>query len=348
MKKLFVVMSEALRRGQDLVLVSVVASSGSTPRGAGARMLVSGEGRLVGTIGGGAVEYHCIQAAIDLLGSFDAVEQTIALNREENADLGMVCGGRVEVHFFPISGGDRAALALCSDAAERFEHATPFWLLTPLQSGMPLALWPESRGTGRLALPTTVTDRLGPEPEVRCVGEDRWFCEQIQQVGNVYIFGGGHVAQALVPVLTPLGFPCIVLEDREEFADPSLFPGARQVRLVDMFHLDEQLTITEDDYVCIMTRGHENDLLVEQQILRTPARYLGVIGSARKTAKAFRQLLEMGFVQRDLDRVVNPIGLPIGGRSPEEIAVSIAAQLIQYRSSGRNDFLRLEDSDETD
>lgn len=343
MKKLFETMCEALRRGQDLVLVSVIASSGSTPRGAGARMLVSNQGWLTGTIGGGAVEHHCIQVAADLLGSSDSEARTIALNCEENADLGMVCGGRVEVHFSPISGGDETALALCSDAVDRFEHAMPFWLLTPLQSGMPLVLWPESRETEQAALSAAVTDQLRAEPEVRCVGEDRWFCEQLQRTGTVYIFGGGHVSQALVPVLTPLGFPCVVLEDRVEFADPKLFPGACRVQLMDMSHILERLTVTEDDYVCIMTRGHENDLLVEQQILRTPTRYLGVIGSARKMEIAFQQLREMGFQQQDLDRVVNPIGLPIGGKSPAEIAISIAAQLIQYRSSGRNDFQRVEE-----
>ncbi len=338
MKKLFSTMGEALRRGEDVVLVTVIASSGSTPGGAGARMLVSEEGCLTGTIGGGAVEYRCIQEAEKLLGSAGSIKRTIVLNREENAELGMVCGGRVEVNFFPVSGGDETMLALCGDAAERFAQATPFWLLMPLQSGMPPVLWPENRREGQYLLPTAVTEQLGQIPEVRRAGEESWFCEQIQRAGNVYIFGGGHVAQALVPVLAPLGFPCIVLEDREEFADSRLFPGVCQVRLLDMSRISEQLTVTEDDYVCVMTRGHENDLLVEQQILRTPTRYLGVIGSARKTALAFQRLREMGFEQRDLDRVVNPIGLPIGGRSPAEIAISIAAQLIQYRSSGQNDF----------
>ena len=121
------------------------------------------------------------------------------------------------------------------------------------------------------------------------------------------------MAQALVPVLVPLDFLCVVLEDRPEFADPALFPGAREVRVADFARLEEQIAVTRDDYLCIMTRGHQHDLLIQRQMLRTPARYIGVIGSARKAAAAAEKLRELGFSQSDLDRIVSPIGLPIGG-----------------------------------
>ncbi|MEA4932302.1 MAG: XdhC family protein [Lawsonibacter sp.] len=336
MKRLLSVLEQTLAAGEDVMQVTIIASSGSTPRGSGARMLVSSIGRLAGTIGGGAVEYRCIAMAQERMGSTHPIQSSFQLNQEDNENLGMVCGGRVQVQFLPLSGGDASVIDLCREAAARFAAGTPFWLLTPLQDGEPLSLWPKDGGQED-SIPWEITERLSSEPTIRTAEGRRWFCEQLQQAGVVYLFGGGHMAQALVPVLAPLDFPCVVLEDRSEFSDPHLFPLARETRLIDFSNLLNQVSITRDDYVCIMTRGHQNDLLVQQQVLCTPARYIGLIGSTHKAAIAAELLRKMGFSERDLARIVNPIGLPIGGRSPEEISISIAAQLIQYRSSMRRD-----------
>ena len=337
MRELFSAWERALRGGQPAVLVTVTASSGSTPGGAGARMLVGERGLLAGTIGGGEVEYRCLSIARELLGTGRPALRQFSLSQEDNAQLGMVCGGQVQVHFLPVPPGDRAMLALCRRALEYFETSTPFWLLTPLDGENAPILWSPRQEEGP-DLPPTVTDQLGPQSLCLSWEGQTWFAEQLQRPGVVYIFGGGHVAQALVPVLAPLDFPCVVLEDREEFTGPELFPLARESRVIDLGDILRQVAITGEDYVCIMTRGHENDLLVQQQVLRTPARYIGLIGSARKAAISFAHLRKMGFAEEDLARIVTPIGLPIGGRSPQEIAISIAAQLIQYRSAGRRDF----------
>ncbi len=338
MKKLLAVLEKTMERGEDAVLVTVIASSGSTPRGAGARMLVSAGGLLAGTIGGGAVEHRCIALAQEQLGSVQPAQREFVLDREDNARLGMVCGGSVQIHFLPMRGGDQSVMALCRDGLERFAAGTPFWLFTPLQEGSIPALWPAGRDEGAEKPPLELTVSLSPEPEVRRAAGGRWFVEALQQAGTVYIFGGGHVAQALVPVLAPLEFPCVVLEDREEFARRELFPQAREVRLIDFEKIAGQVSVTGEDYVCIMTRGHEKDLLVQQQVLRMPARYIGLIGSVKKAAEAAAGLRRMGFSEGELARIVTPIGLPIGGRSPAEIGISIAAQLIQYRCSGRRDY----------
>lgn len=326
MRKLFSTLEQTLRRSEPAVLVTVIASSGSTPRGAGARMVVGVSGRLAGTVGGGAVEHRCIVTAQELLGSGCPVQKEFLLNKEDVSGLGMVCGGQVQVCFLPIPVGDEAMLALCGQAEELFRSCTPFWLAVPMQEGDTPFLW-----TGREELP--FAGPLPPEPKVFQAQDKRWFCEQIQRPGTVYIFGGGHVSQALAPVLAPLDFPCVILEDRKEFADPTLFPTARQVRLVDFSRLEQELKLTPDDYVCIMTRGHKDDLLIQQQVLRMPACYIGLIGSVKKAAQSFARLREMGFTPKDLERITTPIGLSIGGRTPEEIAISIAAQLIQHRAA---------------
>jgi len=168
------------------------------------------------------------------------------------------------------------------------------------------------------------------------VGGDVYYAVQLVSSGRVYIFGGGHVAQALVPILASVDFRCVILEDREEFADPALFGGVHEVRLITPDRWEKGLSLTRDDCICIMTRGHQNDLECQAFALKTPAYYIGVIGSRKKIAIAREKLLQMGFLDDEIARLHTPIGLPIGAQTPAEIAVSIAAEMIQCRAQYRN------------
>ena len=150
-------------------------------------------------------------------------------------------------------------------------------------------------------------------------GEPTYYVEPLTTAGYAYIFGGGHVAQELVPVLSRVGFAPIVFEDRPDFARKELFSEASE-------------TITPDDYIIIMTRGHQADFEVLRQALLTPATYVGVIGSRSKIATTNRRLVEAGIPEAELSRIHAPIGLPILGETPAEIAISITAELILHRA----------------
>ena len=159
------------------------------------------------------------------------------------------------------------------------------------------------------------------------------FAEQICSSGKVYIFGGGHVAQELVPVLAHVGFRCTVMDDREEFTKKELFPGAEEVICGDLRRIGDFITVGSEDYVCVMTRGHAYDTVVQAQVLRCLPTYCGVIGSAMKAAGVRRTLKEeYGLTEEELDLVTTPIGLNIKGETPAEIAISIAAQMILHRA----------------
>ena len=159
------------------------------------------------------------------------------------------------------------------------------------------------------------------------------FAEQINASGRVYIFGGGHVAQELVPVLAHVGFRCVVMDDREDFTKPDLFPGAEEIILGDFRKISDFCTIGSEDYVCIMTRGHACDTVVQAQVLKCRPTYCGVIGSKFKADRVRKTLKEeYGLTDEELDLVTTPIGLPIKGETPAEIAVSIAAQMILHRA----------------
>ncbi len=334
MKRLFTEMKNRLENGEDLVLVTVVASCGSTPRGAGARMLVGRQGRLCGTIGGGMVEHRSIALAIEAASNCSSMIKQFTLKKNEVEDLGMVCGGDVTIYFRFICGGDLGMISLCEKALEQFKERKTTWLITELteSSEGEIGLFSEKLG---------FFGNLKPCPAEQISGQIRvfenegrkYYAEQILSAGYVYVFGGGHVAQELVPVLSHLDFRCIVFEDRPEFATRELFPTAHDIKLVDLENVREMEQVTDQDYIVVLTRGHRFDQIIEEQALKTPAAYIGVIGSAHKKASVEKNILEHGFTRADLDRVTTPIGLMnIKAETPAEIAISIAGQLIAFRA----------------
>ena len=159
----------------------------------------------------------------------------------------------------------------------------------------------------------------------------------IPALTQVYVFGGGHCAFALVPILARIGFRVCVVDDRSAFADPQRFPDAEKVLCCPYSQISEHIRLTEDDYAVVMTSGHTHDLEVLEQILKGPFAYLGCMGSRGKAAALNARLLEKGFDPQTVGRVLTPIGLAIGSQTPEEIAVSIAAQLISFRAQKRKE-----------
>ena len=327
MKKLLKIMGEKLRAGENLVLVTVIASSGATPRGAGARMLVGREGRIYGTIGGGAVEYRSEHIAAEQLAKRASLEHDFTLTKDDVQNLGMICGGDVKVFFHYIPAGDANAIAVSDEAGARFERGDSFWLVSDLAHDGALSV------ADKASAPEWLLPYLSGHPQRVKDEEHDIFAEQLNSSGRVYIFGGGHVAQALEPVLTNIGFRCVVMDDRPDFTRRELFPTAEEIKLIDFSNIAASVSITGEDYVCVMTRGHAFDTVVQSQILPLRPYYVGVIGSRAKAAGVRRKLIEnYGVSEADCDIVTTPIGLDIGAETPAEIAISIAAQLIAVRA----------------
>ena len=333
MKQILKAMESHLHAGEALVLVTVTASSGATPRGAGARMLVGKNGRICGTIGGGAVEYRSEQIALQVLEKKVSGQQDFSLTREDVQNLGMICGGDVNVFFHYIPEGDPENLALVMEAQRMFETGEALWLISDISSGGELSLYTKTGGVFGKNVPDWVLSQLPRQPKLLQQGTESYCVEQIHGSGRVYIFGCGHVSQELEPVLTHVGFRCVVMDDREEFARRELFPTAEEVKLVDFRNIADFVTIGEEDYVCIMTRGHAFDTVIQAQVLKCKPCYVGVIGS-RKKAAGVRQVLktEYGLSEQELDLVTTPIGIEIAAETPAEIAISIAGQMIQVRA----------------
>lgn len=318
-----------LQRGQPAVLCCVLESTGSAPRGAGARMTVFADGTALGTVGGGAMEYDAIRRAEALCGTGRSLVLPLDLRQEGTQDLGMVCGGSVLLGFHCLGPEDREAISILERLAARPDRADPAWLKT---------VW-RADGSATLTLIEgedlhSSGDRLPKSPALIRTETETVFLEPILRTERVWIFGAGHVGKALVPALAAVGFEVTVIDERPELTDPERFPAAKALRCGPYPALLPTLDVKPGDYIAVMTQGHLADYTVLEWALRTDAAYIGCIGSAKKAAFVNGRLREAGFSAADVARIHSPIGLPILARTPEEIAVSITAEMILHRHGG--------------
>lgn len=327
MRKFIREIVHALEAGQSVELVSVLSASGSTPRGAGALLAVFPDGSTAGTVGGGNVEYEAVNLAGTLLRTGENALRSFRFVQGDAASLGMVCGGDVTLHFHYLPAGDEAAIAVLRALLEADGKNADTWLVRKLEGERVAAMALADRA-GCRRLPELPAELLQNKAAFR----DGWFAVPVVRAGRVYIFGGGHVSQALVPAAAAVGFRPVVYDDRPEFADKALFPLAERTLCGPFEELSRQVRVTPDDYVVIMTRGHQADYQVLTQTLRSGAKYLGCIGSKKKLAICRDRLLAAGFTAEEYARVHAPIGLAIGAETPAEIAVSVTAELIAVRA----------------
>ena len=322
-----------LEAGQAFELLTIIGREGSSPRGLGACMLVTADGAEHGTIGGGSVEYHAVEDAKALIRTGVSETRMYRLHSNEVADIGMICGGSVWVLFERFEPDERT-LSLFRMLYSARERGAAIYLVRTVIDGA-VADTGAFDGDALHFADSTDASAVQENLSLRAVLTDtkpRLLIEPVGQASRVYLFGGGHVSQRLVPVLSYVGFRVIVLEDREKFADPALFPAAEDTRICDFSDIAPVAPMTARDYAVIMTRGHMADYDVLRQVLKTDATYIGCIGSRTKIAITKQKLFAEGFTEADFARVHTPIGLPILAETPEEIAVSVTAELIKHRA----------------
>jgi xanthine dehydrogenase accessory factor len=196
-------------------------------------------------------------------------------------------------------------------------------------------VWQAAREVIASEKPRTLTFDLNQDPKydtgLVCGGALEIFIEPVLPSALLYIFGAGHVAYELYKAARNAGFDVVVADDRETYANAERFPEARQVIAQDFDHAMATLTPTEPSFIVIVTRGHRDDMRVLRWAVQTQARYIGMVGSNRKAITIFRELTAEGLKPELFERVYSPVGLDIGAITPEEIAVSIMAEIIAIR-----------------
>lgn len=347
MDKVLQKLTHFLGHGEEVVLATVISSSGSTPRTVGAKMLIRRSGEIVGTIGGGLVEYQVLQHAPAVFRTGAATIQSEELMGESIATADqMICGGKMEF-LLELIAATPANEQRWEVFAQALEGRRNYMLLSKLEihegQGGEVERWlvegdrivSGSFPYAESWLPL-VQEKAGKAMgggTVVVIEDRRFLVERSAYAGTVYLLGAGHVAQPVAALAALVNFETVVLDDREEFANAERFPQADTIKVLASFEeAFEGLEIDEESYLVIVTRGHRHDKAVLAQSLRTKAGYVGMIGSRRKRDIIYQDLLNEGFTRADIDRVHCPIGLKIGGETPEEIAVSIVAELVQVRS----------------
>jgi len=253
-REVFSAVADALERGESAALVTIVSTTGSTPQRVGAKMLVFGDGRIVGTIGGGCYENDAFWKAREAITKRKPELVHYELTDDFAQETGLICGGQMDVYIEPIE----------------------------------------------------------PSPEL-------------------YVIGAGHVGFHLARVAHEVGFRVHVVDDREKFANVERFPNAAEIVVEDIPAWIRRAAIPPHAYAVIVTRGHTNDLDALRALAPRDLRYLGLIGSRAKIARIYDALTEEQMSPDLLARVHAPIGLDIGAVTPQEIAVSILAELIAVK-----------------
>ena len=310
MNGIFTTLLYEMEKHHDTVLCTIIADSGSTPRGKGAQMLVGETGLLSGTIGGGAVEGGAIALGQTLLRERRSAVHEYKLRHNDGEDIGMVCGGDVTVHLQFIAAGDPVWRELAGSVLHRIALRQPGALVLALDGGAPALRDAPETDSAHVSLPLPIGERA-------------------------ILFGAGHCSLALCPLLTTVGFRVTVVDDRPELVTKERFPTADAVICCDLDRVTETVPIGEEDYVVVMTNGHSHDFAVQEQVLRGKYAYIGVIGSRAKTASVNARLREAGISEAAIASVHTPIGTAIKAVTPEEIAVSIAGEMICVRATRR-------------
>jgi xanthine dehydrogenase accessory factor len=338
-------LKEQLNAGSPLVLVSIMSRQGSTPRHGGTKMVVGADGQGYGTIGGSLLEAAAIRESRYVLSSGKSKILSYELTGQDATAPGMICGGIVELLLDYLSPTPENR-----DFSEQWYDALlqgkDFYVLTHLKSvdsnlevlGHAI-LHADGSIAGNTSLAAPDVESLKPElPDVSNtsilpLNNARVMVDRIRKLKTLYCFGAGHVAMPTAHLAAMVGFRVVVVDDRPEFASAERFPEAYKIHLIkDFNHAFDGLAVDEDSFIVIVTRGHQSDRAVLEHALNTSAGYIGMISSRRKRAAIYEALLAKGVKPERLEQVHSPIGINIGGETPEEIAVSIVAELISVRS----------------
>src|SRR4030042_1175939 len=242
--------------GERAVLATVISSRGSVPRKAGTKMIIKGDGTLVGSIGGGNVEQAVQEKALAVMKSGEAQMMHLDLSGK-GEEAWMSCGGQLDVFLEPILPGE-----------------------------------------------------------------------------TLYLFGAGHLSQSTAAVAKMLGLRVVVIDPRSEYNNNDRFPGADSLVVEDYDNAFSKLNVDDNSYIVIYTPGHVSDEQCLQFAVGTAAKYIGMIGSKKKVKEVKERLRKKGVSQQQLDGIHAPIGLEINAQTPEEIAISILAEITKVRRSG--------------
>jgi xanthine dehydrogenase accessory factor len=346
---------QLIEDGETLAITTIVSTMGSTPRGVGAKMVVTASGDILGTIGGGCGEAEVRRQAVESIRTRKSAIVKVELLDDIESNSPAVCGGVLDAFIDPW--WKDASAALVEELAQIAAEGAAAVLATVLQTegfddiapGAKCLIRDGAVKSGNIqnqyllqSILKEAANRLQKEdcrrvtldfPETGQKAE--LFFEVMTAMRKVIIVGAGHLAIPLVQYTKTLGFHTTVIDDRVMYANRERFPNADEVFAGDMAETLRSIEITPQTYIVLITRGHQYDEPCLREVIHSQAKYIGMIGSKRRIKACFIRFRdEDGIPEELLKRVYAPIGLDIKAESPEEIALSIAAEMVKVRRGG--------------
>ena len=337
--------------GETFGLATVVNTFRSAPRDPGAALAVSGGGEVVGSVSGGCVEGAVYELAQDVVGSGQPVMQTYGVSDDAAFDVGLTCGGIIDLFVEPVS---RERFPELSEVAAAIRDGVPVAVVTviagPGTIGARRVIWTD-RATGTLGAGARLDGAVDDDVRgmlaqgltgVRHYGEHgerrlddlSVFVHSFAPPPRMLVFGAIDFAAAVARAGKFLGYHVTVCDARPVFATHARFPDADEVVVEWPHRFLARTPVDQRTVICVLTHDPKFDVPLLEVALRTPASYIGAMGSRRTHDDRLARLREVGLTEAELARLRSPIGLDLGSRTPEETAVSVAAELIQLRWGG--------------
>ncbi len=348
MKNLFLEIANCIENNKMGVLARIVQRKGSAPRAVGTSCFVLEDKTLLGTIGGGLLELKVIEEATRLIDMGKTKLIHFRMNSEVAEEQGMICGGIVDVYLEPIIPSQENSTIVFKKIKTIIMQGNEALLLTKIQDGLDIRtektmmlILKDNFQVGSLGGAEEDKDHYLPKKiwklktsTLISIEGKPWdiFLDPIRPHETLFIFGAGHVSTFIAPLAKLVGFNIVIIDDRETFANKDRFPDADKIISMSFNEAFKTISIDKSSYIVIVTRGHASDRDVLGFALNTEATYIGMIGSRKKRDAVYNSLMKAGFSKKKLEKVHSPIGLDIGAETPEEIAISIVAELIKERA----------------
>jgi len=339
-----------LEQGKKIVLATVVNTKGSTPQKIGSKLLIRKDGSTIGTLGGGCVEGDIWFESKTMLEENTPEEsryREYTLNQELAEEEGLVCGGTMfflldklepnksNIEYLrtlqnSLNGkeGGKSLITLVDSTNNK--------IMTGTKKIFDFDQTSNIKNDEIFADPNQIEDVINNRQNkcVKLEDGNEWYVEMYTTPSTLLICGGGHIANSLAPLAHKLNFNVWITDDRKEFANSNRFPNAERIVNDLPENALKSLPVTENTYIIIATRGHRYDLVATQAAVSTNAKYIGLLGSMRKAILVSEDLLKNGIPEDKVKAIRSPVGLDLRGRSPDEIAVSIIAEMLMIREGG--------------
>lgn len=339
-----------MEAGDPCVVATVVRTKGMTPQKAGAKQLIRKDGSSLGTLGGGCVEGDIWWYAQQILKEKSGSQfRDYYLNEDIAAKDGLVCGGTMYFFVEPI-WQPKEILPYAKEIVKAYNGGPPISIATVVsnpgknmkpgerllikEDGSTSGSWPDKTLQEQVIKIGKRLASFGANEFLEAEDGTGVYIEGFTTPPALVIMGGGHVGRAVYNLAVTLGFRVFVIDDRPEFSNKRRFPQAEKTVVADFDKGLEELSVNFNSYILIATRGHRYDDTATHAAVKTPARYIGLLGSKRKNLLIFRELLKHGIPIDRIREIHAPVGLNIGALTPEELAVSIMAEIVMCMRGG--------------